>query len=139
MTRSTVPMSMPSSSEAVATTARSSPCLEPRFGFEPQRSRRGCRDAAARRFRPSRLRQRMRDALGQPARVDEDERRSMRQDMARDAVVDLRPHLAGRHGAQFVVRNFDREVHFAAVADIDDRGIRARSNRDLFDGPHRGG
>ena len=34
--RSTVPISMPSSSEAVATTARSSPALQPRFGVEPQ-------------------------------------------------------------------------------------------------------
>ena len=38
-TRSTVPMSMPSSSDAVATTARSSPSLEPRLGFQAQRAR----------------------------------------------------------------------------------------------------
>ena len=38
-TRSTVPISMPSSSDAVATTARSSPLFSRRLGFQAQRAR----------------------------------------------------------------------------------------------------
>ncbi len=39
------------------------------------------------------LGQMMRDALGQPARVDEDQRGAMLADQLGDAVVDLVPHL----------------------------------------------
>ena len=71
-TRSTVPMSMPSSSEAVATTARSSPFFSRRFGVQAQRAR----EAAVVRqdgVLAQALAQVVRHALGQAARVDEDQ------------------------------------------------------------------
>ena len=61
-TRSTEPMSMPSSSDAVATTARSSPVLQPVLGVEAASRARGCRDAAGRRLRPAARRARTRRA-----------------------------------------------------------------------------
>ena len=50
-TRSTEPMSMPSSSEAVATTARSSPFSQALFDVEAESRAPGCRDAASRSLR----------------------------------------------------------------------------------------
>ena len=46
-------------------------------------------------------------------------------DMARHAVVDLLPHLAGGHRAELVVGDFDGESHFAAMPDVDDGSISA--------------
>ncbi len=50
-TSSTSPMSMPSSSDAVATSALQRPCLEPLLGVEALSPSRGCRDARRRSLR----------------------------------------------------------------------------------------
>ena len=74
----------------------------------------------------------MRDALGQAARVDEDQRGAVGGDVAGEAVVDLVPHLAGGDGAEFVARDFDGEIHLAAVADVDDGGAAGAGSRRLL-------
>ena len=62
----------------------------------------------------------MRDALGEPARVDEDQGGAVLADQLGDAVVDLAPHLVGGDRAELVARDLDRQIHRAAVADVDD-------------------
>ena len=137
-TRSTVPISMPSSSEAVATTARSSPLFQAALGFEAQLAR----EAAVVRqdgvFAEA-LREMMRHALGQAARVDEDKRGAVLADELGDAVVDLAPHFVGGDGAELVARDFDGQFHRAAVADVDDRGVVAQERGDILDGLDGGG
>ena len=136
-TRSTVPISMPSSSEAVATTARSSPSLSRRLGFQAQ----GARQAAVVRqdgILAQALGQVVRHALGQAARVDEDQRGAILADQLGDAVVDLAPHFVGGDRAELVARHLDREIHGAAMAHVDDAGAVAEEGRDLLDGLHRG-
>ena len=85
-------MSIPSSSEAVATIARSSPALS-RSRHPAATAARGCRDGAAPRPSPEPLSEVMRHPLGQPARVDENQRGAMLADQFRKPVVNLRPHL----------------------------------------------
>ena len=41
-------------------------------------------------------------------------------DQRRKPIVDLAPHLLRRHGAELVLRYFDRQVQFATVAVVDD-------------------
>ena len=120
-TRSTVPISIPSSSEAVATTARSSPFLSRRSASRrnardrlpwcgstassPSRSPRWCATRSARRrvFTNTSVVRLLADQLGH-------------------AVVDLAPHFVGGHRAQLVARHFHRQVHVAPVADVHDAG-----------------
>ena len=76
----------------------------------------------------------MRNALGKPPRVDEHERVAIRTDQIGHTVVDLGPHLVGRHGAQLVFGHLDRKLHRAAVPDVDDARPLAQELGDLFDG-----
>ena len=95
--------------------------LELAFGLEAQRTREtavvGEHDAFA-----EPLFEMMRDALGQPPRVDENESRAMSFDQRRDAVIDLGPHLIARHRPQFIGGHLDSEIHFAMAAYLDDPG-----------------
>ena len=107
-TRSTEPMSMPSSSEAVATTARSSPRAQPALDVEAHLAR----EAAVMRHHEAfaeTLVEREGDALAHAPRADEDQRRAMRADLLGDAIVDLGPHLLARDRSQLVGRHFDRQ------------------------------
>ena len=70
------------------------------------------------------LREQVRHPLGQAPRVDEDERRPVGPHVGRDAVQDLAPLLLGRDGLQLAVRQLDREVEAAAVAEVDDAARR---------------
>ena len=84
-TSSTGPMSMPSSSDAVATSARSSPAAQPRLDpvaalLRQTAVMRGDHVVA----QP--LAELVGDALGQLARVDEHERGAVLADQGRDAV-----------------------------------------------------
>ena len=119
-TRSTVPMSMPSSSDAVATTAFSFPSLSRSSAVEPQLARQAAVMREHRVFAQP-LAEMMGHALGQPPRVDEHERRPVLLNQRGDAVVDLLPHLVRRDRPQLVVRHLDREIHRAAMAVVDDR------------------
>ena len=74
----------------------------------------------------------VRDPLGEPARVDEDERGPVRPDERGEPVVDLAPLLVGRDRLELAVGELDREVERAAVAEVDDlagRGAVGRSRR----------
>ena len=50
----------------------------------------------------------------------------MRQDQLGHAIVDLGPHFVARDRTQFVARHFHRQIHLAAMADVDDVGIRRK-------------
>ena len=136
-TRSTWPMSMPSSSEAVETSTFSLPSRKrssasSRFSFERLPW------CAATNSAPMRLGQLVRHALRKPPRVDHDERRAMRLDQLDEAVVDLFPHLGRHHRFERRARHFDREIDLALVAAVDDRALAFRLGadeelRDLFD------
>ena len=66
------------------------------------------------------------DPLGQPARVDENERGGVRLDQLGEAVVDLPPDVARHHRFERRRRDLDGEVARAPVADVDDRALGAR-------------
>ena len=70
-------MSMPSSSDAVATSAFSSPGLQPRLGVEPLLFRQAA-VVRGHRLLAEPLAQVTRDAFRHPPRVDEHQRRAMR-------------------------------------------------------------
>ena len=101
-TRSTAPTSMPSSSDAVATTSFRSPSFRRRSALW-RRSRDRLPWWAATASSPSRSPRWWRHPLDQPPRVDEHQRRPVRARQVGDAVVDLRPLLVGAHGAQLVL------------------------------------
>ena len=131
---------MPSSSDAVATTAFSFPALESLFGVQPQLARQA---AVMREHRvlAKPLAQMMRDALGQPPRVHEDERRPVLLNQGGDAVVDLLPHLVRRDRPELVLRHLNRQIHRAAMAVVDDVDLRllvgCEKPRDDLDRPDR--
>ena len=128
-TRSTVPISIPSSSEAVATSTLTSPSFNFRLRCEAQFAR----QAAVMRgdvVFANPLAQLMRDPLRQPPGVDEDQRGAMLLDQFHQAVVNLVPHLVGGDRAQLAGRDFHREIELALVSDIHDRpeqAVRCRS------------
>ena len=82
--------------------------------------------------------------FAQTSRVDEHQRGAMCDDQRRKPIVDLAPHLFRRHGAELVLRYFDRQVQSAAVAVVDDLhvvlGAIGRAHQkpgDLFNRVHR--
>ena len=73
----------------------------------------------------------VRDALGQPARVDEDQRRAVFAAISvGDAVVDLAPHLVAGHRAQFVAAELRRPDPSRAGGRYDDVRAVAQEARD---------
>src|SRR5688500_5116668 len=85
------------------------------------------------------LAQLVRHALDEPTRVDEYDRRPVGFDLRYDPLVPLLPQLVGRDGAELLVRDVDREVHWPPLADVDDRARSVllgahKQVRDLFDG-----
>jgi len=63
----------------------------------------------------------VRHALGQPPRVDEDERGAVRLDQLDQPCVDLLPHLERHHRLERRARHLDRDIDLALVAAVDDR------------------
>ena len=113
---------MPSSSEAVATSACKLAAFQALLGVEPQL----LGEAAVMRgdlLGPSRSERWRVDPLGQPAGVDEDERRAMRLDQFGEAVVDLAPDLARHDRFERRRRHLDRQIARAAMAGVDDRAV----------------
>ena len=106
ITRSTSPMSMPSSSEAVATSARSWPALS-RCSASSRRSRERLPWWLVTASSPRSLRELGGDALGHLARVHEHERRAVLADQLGHALVDLLPLLVGADGGQRRGRDLD--------------------------------
>ncbi len=127
-TRSTWPMSMPSSSEAVATSTLSLPVAQPLLGVEALL----LREAAVVRgdeLGAEPLGQLVRHALGEPPRVHHDERRAVRLDQLDQALVDLLPDLVRHHRFERRARHFDGEVDLALVAAVDDRAFAGSRRR----------
>src|SRR5664279_2196694 len=87
------------------------------------------------------LLERRRDALDQPPRVDEYDRRAMIHDELCDPIVDPPELLVARDRGELVVGDLDREIERPAMARIDN--VRQRSPRtdqqprDPFDRPLR--
>ena len=125
-TRSTWPTSMPSSSEAVATTTR-----DARRSSAPPRPRsRILRDrlpwCAATLPSPRRSLELVRDALDQAARVDEDQRRAVRCACDRRCGRRCRRTARACDRPELLLGDLDAEVELAAVADVDDGAIGRR-------------
>ena len=119
-TSSTGPTSMPSSSEAVATTARSSPGAQP--GLDPQPAVHGQAPVVGLHAVVAEpVGQLVGDTLGHPPGVHEHERRAVLLDVAGDALEHRRHLLVGRHGAELVVGQLDGDVEAPLVPDVDDR------------------
>ncbi len=53
------------------------------------------------------------DALDEPSRVDEDDRRPVDSGQGGKPLVDLRPDLAGHHRSQRRGRQFQRQIEIA--------------------------
>ena len=66
------------------------------------------------------LREEMREALGEPPRVDEDERGPVLIDVRGDPVEDLGPLLVGDHRLQRTAGQLDGEVERAPMSEVDD-------------------
>ena len=121
--------------------------LEPRLGIQPLVLRQAavvrCHGIFA---KP--LAQLTRDALGHPARVDEDQRRAMRLNQLRQAIVVLLPDFMRHHRFEGGPRNLEIEIDGSPMPLVDDRAIGEASAvdpagthqkpRDLLDGPLRG-
>jgi len=63
-------------------------------------------------------------ALGEPARIHEHERRAVREHLRRDPVEDLAPLLARGNRLELALGHLDRDVERAAMADVDDLAAR---------------
>ena len=124
-TRSTWPMSMPSSSEAVATSTFSCP-LRSRSSASSRTSFDRLPWCAATCSAPSFSRQVERHALGEAPRVHHDERRAVRLDQLDQALVDLLPDLARHHRFERRAGHLDGEIDSPLVAAVDDRASCAR-------------
>ena len=80
------------------------------------------------------LRQMARGALGEPACIDEDQRRPVLTDQLGEPVIHLCPDLAGHHRFQWRWWKFDRQIAVSNVSGIDDRAIfRTDSDQKLGD------
>ncbi len=135
-TRSIEPMSMPSSSEAVATSAFSSPSLS-RCSSGRRRSFERLPWWLATCSSPRRSRQVVRDALGQAARVHEDQRRAVLADEPRRAGRRCRPTARRRRRP----RGRSAAPRWTGRGRAGGRGRRSRSraSRLLAAGPRRRG
>ncbi len=122
-TRSTSPMSSPSSSEAVATSTLQLAALEALFGVEPRLLRQA---AVVRRHRllAEDVAQVPRRAFGHAARVDEHQRGAVQ-----PAPVRRRAHTPASHWSFDITaserrgRQLQRQVALLGVADVDDRAV----------------
>jgi len=88
------------------------------------------------------LAQLMSNALGEPPRIHEHERRAVRIHQLYDALVNLVPHLVRRDRPQFGRRNLDSKIQRALMAYVDDHrigpsflriGTAREEMRDFFD------
>ena len=60
----------------------------------------------------------MRSAFGQAARVDENESGAVLGGQSGEAIVDFVPHFVGSDGAELARGDFDGQVEFAPMADL---------------------
>ena len=76
----------------------------------------------------------MGNAFRQPPRVDENQRGAPRADQIGEPIVDLVPHLVAGDRAQLALRDLDKQIHLAPMADRDDARIVAQELRHGLDG-----
>src|SRR6266568_2622480 len=69
----------------------------------------------------------MRHALGHSARVDENQSSPMRLDQLCQPMIDFLPHFIRHHRFQRRLGDFDCQIEFATMTDIDDFAIRVTS------------
>ncbi len=135
-TSSTGPMSIPSSSDAVATSALSSPARR-RVSTRWRRSFDKLPWWAATTSSPRRLAELVGEPLGQPAGVDEHEGGAVLGDQRGDAVEHV-AHLLGRRDRfELAVGQLEREVEVALVPAVDDRRQRTVADEEPGDGLDR--
>ena len=72
------------------------------------------------------LGQMMRNPLGQPSRIDEDQRRAILAGQRDDSIINLVPHLIAGDRTEFAGGSFHRQVELAPVAGIDNHRLRSR-------------
>ena len=121
-TRSTTPMSIPSSSEAVATHTLTSPC----FSFSSAASlvvRERLPWVGHHSLIPKPLGQLVGDALHHPAGVDEDQGRAVGTHQVGDVVQGLGPLLVGGNWAKLPGRQLYRQVQVASVARVHNQAV----------------
>ena len=141
-------MSMPSSSEAVATIAFNSPVFNRSFGREPHRARHAA-VMAGHGVLAQQLAQMVRNSLGHAARVDEDQRAAVRRDQFGQPLVDFGP--AFRASKRPPARSAEPRPPDRVRADgrrrqslhagLAERSCRVRADQEaghLFDRPLRG-
>ena len=83
--------------------------------------------------------ERMRHPLRHPARVHKHQRRLVIRYVARNAIVDLIPHLASGHSSQLIVRDLYKQFEIPPMSGIYDRRAGSEIIRNLLDRPHRRG
>ena len=135
-TSSTGPMSMPSSSDAVATSARRSPARRRvstrwRRSFDEAAVVRGDDVVAEARA------ELVREPLGEPAGVDEHERGAVLADERGDAVEHVAHLLGRRDRLELALGELEREVEVALVAGVDDDRQRTVAHEQPADGLDR--
>src|SRR4051794_20644055 len=80
----------------------------------------------------------MGDALRHPPRIHEYQGGPVLCDALGGPVINLAPHFTCRYGTQFILGDFDGQVHLAPMADIDDRSTRrGKVVRNFFDRSYR--
>ena len=122
-TSSTGPMSMPSSSDAVATRTFRSPARS-RDSSVSRRSFERLPWCAATAVLAHALGEQVGEPLGEAARVHEDQRGAVLGDVPGDAVEDLAPLLVRGDGLERGLRQLDRQVERAAMPEVDDAARR---------------
>ena len=125
-------MSMPSSSEAVATSARSDPALR-RCSASSRALARQAAVVAGDRVLAQDLRELRRDPLGHLPRVHEDERRAVLADEVGHPRVDLLPLLVRADGGERRGRDLDRQVERAEAARVHERALAPRADQEAAD------
>ena len=126
-TRSTSPISMPSSSEAVATKRLQLAALQALLGVEPPVPRETAVMGGDVLLADA-LRNMARDAFGQAAGVDKNDGGAMLENQFGQPIIDLRPHLARHHRLERRGRKLQSKIAAARMAAVDDRaGVASRA------------
>ena len=76
-----------------------------------------------------------RGALGEPTRIDEDERRLVGTDQLGEPIVDLGPDLVGHDRLERRARQLEREIALAHMTLVDDRAIGVGPTRQVLGHP----
>ena len=109
---------MPSSSEAVATTTENCAGFEFLFDLQASFARQTAVMRADFAFAQT-LRQLVRHAFDQTARVDKNQRRAVRLNLRHELIVDRGPDILADNRSELFIGHLDVKLHLALVTDID--------------------